>query len=54
MNEAPDAKGLEAPPASTLLVGHERARRQLLAARDAGRDDAYPDCWADLPPARLP
>ena len=24
------------------------------AAKDAARDDAYPDCWAGLPPARLP
>ena len=34
----------------TRLVQHLTA----FAARDAARDDAYPDCWADLPPARLP
>ena len=34
----------------TRLVQHLTA----FAARDAERDDAYPDCWAGLPPARLP
>ena len=34
----------------TRLVQHLTA----YAAKDAARDDAYPDCWAGLPPARLP
>ena len=34
----------------TRLVQHLTS----YAARDAERDDAYPDCWAGLPPAQLP